>query len=68
MRLSEALAAKMMDVRLRDKLVSEGKITKAQVQEFMKSLEDDTDNAEYADNTKKSKPLVSDKAYATEVI
>ena len=42
--LSDALEEKLMDVRLRDKLLGEGKITKKQVDAYLKSLSDDRDN------------------------
>lgn len=45
MRLNIALQEKLMDVRLRDKLVTDGKITKAEVEEFLKSLPDDQTRA-----------------------
>lgn len=45
MRLNIALEEKLMDVRLRDKLISDGKITKAQVEEFLNSLPDDQTRA-----------------------
>ena len=44
MRLSRALEEKILDVRLRDKLVSEGKINKANVADYLKSLQDDQNN------------------------
>jgi hypothetical protein len=45
MRLSRALEEKLMDVRLRDKLISEGKVTKQQVADFLNSLSDDQTRA-----------------------
>jgi polyhydroxyalkanoate synthesis regulator phasin len=47
MRLSRALNEKMMDVRLRDKLVAEGKVTKEEVKKFIDSLQDESKNATY---------------------
>lgn len=44
MRLNKALEEKLNDVRLRDKLVADGKLTHAQVQEYLQSLPDDTSN------------------------
>ena len=41
MRLSAALKDKLMDQRIREKLIAEGKVTKAQVDAFLKSLPDD---------------------------
>lgn len=49
MRLNVALSDKVMDVRLRDKLVAEGKISKQQVAEYEQSLVDDFENAMEAD-------------------
>jgi len=46
MRLRIALDAKMEDVRLRDRLLTEGKITKAQVEEYLAKLPDDASNFE----------------------
>ena len=47
MRLSRALEEKMMDVRLRDKLVAEGKLTKEEVKKYLDGISDDTKNATY---------------------
>lgn len=47
MRLSRALQDKMMDVRLRDKLLAEGKVTKEQVQAYLAELPDDESKAVY---------------------
>lgn len=44
MRLARALKDKEMDTRLRDKLVHEGKLTPKQVEEYLKSLPDDSAN------------------------
>ena len=44
MRLSKALQDKMLDTRLRDKLVAEGKVTAAEVESFLNSLPDDAAN------------------------
>ena len=44
MRLSRALEEKLLDLRLRDKLLAEGKITKAQVEEYLNKLDDDMEN------------------------
>jgi hypothetical protein len=49
MRLSEALKVKLMDVRLRDKLLTEGKLTKKQIEDFLSKLADERDNATYTD-------------------
>jgi polyhydroxyalkanoate synthesis regulator phasin len=49
MRLSRALAEKLMDVRLRDKLIAEGKITKEEVKKYLDTMNDETKNASYTD-------------------
>jgi hypothetical protein len=49
MRLSDALKEKMLDIRLRDKLVADGRITKAQVDEFLRGLSDDSKNVTYTE-------------------
>lgn len=41
MKLAKALDEKIMDVRLRDKLMAEGKLTKAQVDEYLNKVPDD---------------------------
>ena len=43
MRLPQALDAKKMDLRLRDKLVHEGKLTAKEVENYFESLPDDSD-------------------------
>ncbi len=45
MRLSRALNDKKLDLRLRDKLVHEGKMTHKEVEEYLNSLPDDSANA-----------------------
>lgn len=40
MKLAKALNEKVMDVRLLDRLVAEGKVTKAEVDQAMSELED----------------------------
>lgn len=52
MRLSAALKDKKMDVRLRDKSLSEGRITTQEVNEYFESLPDDSKNADYVDGPK----------------
>jgi len=44
MRLKKALDEKLMDVRIRDKHLMEGKVSRAQVDEFLAKLPDDTNN------------------------
>lgn len=50
MRLSRALQEKLMDVRLRDKLIGEGKISKEDVKKYLDSLPDDTKNATFTES------------------
>jgi polyhydroxyalkanoate synthesis regulator phasin len=50
MRLSRALEEKVMDVRLRDKLVAEGKLTKEQVASYLAAIPDETDNSIYTED------------------
>ncbi len=47
MRLNKALEDKLLDTRLRDKLISEGKVTKAQVKEYLDAMPDEEDNSIY---------------------
>ncbi|MCP4911558.1 MAG: hypothetical protein GY909_00455 [Oligoflexia bacterium] len=49
MRLSRALEDKKLDLRLRDKLVHEGKITQADMDKYYASLPDDASNATTTD-------------------
>ena len=46
MSLSEGLKEKVLDVRLREKLLREGKLTKSELENYLTSLPDDTDNSE----------------------
>jgi len=43
MLLNQALKEKIMDQRVRDRLIQEGKITKEEVDKFLKSLPDDSE-------------------------
>ena len=45
MKLRLALEEKLLDVRLRDRLLAEGKITKEDIQKMLKNLPDDADKA-----------------------
>ena len=49
MRLARALEEKLLDLRLRDKLIAEGKVTKQQVEEFLASLDDSQENASFTE-------------------
>ena len=44
MLLSKALQEKTMDIRLQDKLLAEGKLTKEQIKKYLGALPDDTKN------------------------
>jgi polyhydroxyalkanoate synthesis regulator phasin len=45
MKLRLALEEKLLDVRVRDRLLAEGKITKEDVKKFLDSLSDEAKNA-----------------------
>jgi polyhydroxyalkanoate synthesis regulator phasin len=45
MKLRLALEEKLMDARLRDRLLAEGKITKEEVKKYLDTLADETKNA-----------------------
>ena len=45
MKLRLALEEKLLDIRLRDRLLAEGKITKEEVEKFLASISDDQANA-----------------------
>lgn len=51
MRLSRALKEKLLDVRLRDKLIAEGKISKTFLDQAYAELPDDFDNLMYTDHS-----------------
>ena len=55
MRLSKALQDKMLDKRLRDKLVAEGKVTPAEVESFLNSLPDDAANMTTTDEVESAR-------------
>lgn len=55
MRLSKALEDKLMDIRLRDKLIAEGKLTKAELDKYISSLSDDSSIAAYTDEKESKK-------------
>ena len=52
MRLPQALKDKRLDLRLRDKLVHEGKVSFKELASHLSSLEDDADKVFIADSTK----------------
>lgn len=45
MKLRQALEEKLLDVRLRDRLLAEGKITKEEIAKMLKGLSDDADKS-----------------------
>lgn len=51
MRLARALKEKLHDVRLRDKLIAEGKIKKEEVDKLLKELPDEAQNLRYTGET-----------------
>tara|TARA_B100000925_G_scaffold287812_1_gene267712 strand:+ start:1305 stop:1469 length:165 start_codon:yes stop_codon:yes gene_type:complete len=46
MSLSEGLKEKVLDIRLREKLLREGKLTKSELESYLSSLPDDEGNSE----------------------
>lgn len=54
MKLRKALDDKLLDVRLRDRLVSEGKVTNAQVEDYLKALSDEEGNYTKVEDKKES--------------
>ena len=63
MRLSNALSEKLMDVRLRDKLVTEGKVTNNQVKDYLDKLPDDKSNLSFTESGRSisNEDLLNDK-------
>jgi len=57
MRLTFALKEKEMDLRLRDKHIAEGKVTKATVDQYLSSLPDDSANLTTTDKVVPAKKL-----------
>lgn len=45
MKLRLALEEKLLDVRVRDRLIAEGKISKEEVKKYLESLPDEGNNA-----------------------
>lgn len=54
MKLRLALEEKLMDVRVRDRLVAEGKISKEELQKYLETLPDETTNAVPLDHEENS--------------
>lgn len=57
MKLRLALEEKLMDVRVRDRLVAEGKITKEELKKYLDSLGDDNKNAVPLDSSSEDNKL-----------
>ena len=49
MRIAQALKEKLVDVRLRDKLLAEGKVSKKEVEEYLNSVPDETNRLVYTE-------------------
>jgi len=49
MLLSKALQEKLLDVRLRDKLLVEEKVSKKQIEEYLTNLPDDANTCTYTE-------------------
>jgi len=47
MRLAKALREKLNDVRLRDKFLGEGKLSKDQIDKYLQGLPDDENNVAF---------------------
>ncbi|MDB9786693.1 hypothetical protein OAB57_01190 [Bacteriovoracaceae bacterium] len=52
MRLKEAISEKLFDLRLRDKYLTEGKLSKTELESFINGLTDDEQNSEIVDSGK----------------
>jgi hypothetical protein len=61
-RLSNALSEKLMDVRLRDKLVTEGKISNTQVNEYLHKLPDDKSNLGFTEDNRSGEESLNNKS------
>jgi polyhydroxyalkanoate synthesis regulator phasin len=57
MKLRLALEEKLMDVRVRDRLLAEGKITKEEVKKYMDSMADEAKNAVPLDQDEASRNI-----------
>ena len=59
MRLSRALEDKKLDLRLRDKLLHEGKLSKPDINRYLEELPDDAANATMAPSVEDPRPVTS---------
>ncbi|MBT3235368.1 MAG: hypothetical protein HN353_05415 [Bdellovibrionales bacterium] len=66
MRLNKALEEKKMDIRLRDKLLGEGKLTISEVDSFLRTLADDEDSAVFSAPGSTEKKPVDEESSAEE--
>jgi polyhydroxyalkanoate synthesis regulator phasin len=57
MKLRLALEEKLMDVRVRDRLLAEGKITKEEVKKYLDSMADDAKNSVPLDQEEASRNI-----------
>jgi hypothetical protein len=57
MKLKLALEEKLYDLRLRDKLLSENKISKSQMEKYLKNLEDNAGKAIAMTETEDTLPI-----------
>ncbi len=57
MKLKLALEEKLFDVRLRDKLLSENKVSKTQIEKYLKTLEDNASKALSMTETEDTLPI-----------
>lgn len=57
MKLRLALEEKLMDVRVRDRLLAEGKITKEEVKKYLDSMADEGKNAVPLDQDEASRNI-----------
>ncbi len=64
MRLSDALKNKLYDIRLRDKLIAEGKLTQEQVKEYYDSLEDCSEKMIYTSDVEEGEDKPEEKQEA----
>ncbi len=62
MRLERALKEKLMDIRLRDKYVSSGKLSSKDLGSYLKDLSDDSGNIKVIDMDEKSKSSESNQS------
>ena len=54
MKLNNALKEKMLDVRLRDKWLADGKVSQAEVDKYLSELDDDSDKMEFLGSNNKA--------------